>query len=545
MRAVDVSIKHQHSPHVSCANLADRISCLLNCAVGNRYAVRLDLVDPDGTVHEGQGAEIKISAHNMEIFDEEVERQLEEAEAMARIIRKEERAELMRDIRQGNWKKILGQDKEEEEEEDRATDAVALEVDPFEGVVIEFEDLENCSMDELLYFHRTKKMKTKLLKHDTQDEVLEKIKEEWANRLEAIKKFDRSLLDAEAAINVGIKIPSVRDDFRRFMLNPAFAIARLGLKDARSHLVQLFSCELNKGTLQSGGLEKIQLDKRATEKGGPSLEENAYEGKQLVFTGGMAAGQYGIITHYLPLDVATGKDKVCEILHWYTANAEKSTKYQILNANYEELHVKGQARSGDKATITLSEDADSMKNSYKGMLIKITKGPGKSQRAKILAYDGETKQCLIDKWIWDKSLMEKAFDQDDDNVPTVPPTGESHYHLKMEDAKERTVSLHLSGRCAKDGYDGVIFFSTDAPTFDMYSGRTIVIAGDRQWDGETAKDRGSVTVRRREKERPADESWPCSANFTSSSSHDDVCVCVRACVCAHVCRGSWRVWYLQ
>jgi len=447
--------------------------------VGNRYAVRLDLVDPDGTVHEGHGAEIKISAHNMEIYDEEVERALEEAEVLAKIKRKEERAELLRDVWQGKWKKILGKEEEEADEADEDPNGVtATKNDPFEGVVIEFEDLSiDSTMEELRHFHKSKKMKVKLMKHDTQDEVLEKIKEEWTNRLEAIKKFDRSLLDAEAAINVGIKIPSVRDDFRRFMLNPAFAIGRLGLKDARSQLSPLFSCELTKGTLQSGGLEKVQLDKHPAEKGGPSMEENAYVGKQLLFIGGMAAGQYGIISHYHPVDPMTGEEKVCEILHWYTANAEKSTKYQVMNAEYGDLHVKGQARSGDKATITLAEDADSMKNSYKGMLIKITKGPGKSQRAKILAYDGETKQCLVDKWIWDKSLFEKAFDQDDDNIPTVPPTDQSHYHLKMEDHKERTVPLHLSGRSARDGYDGVIFLSKDAPIFDMYSGRTIVLTG--------------------------------------------------------------------
>ena len=68
--------------------------------VGNRYAVRLDSVDPDGTVHEGQGVEIKISAHNMEIYDREVEEALAEQEALDKIRRKEERAELLRDIRQ-------------------------------------------------------------------------------------------------------------------------------------------------------------------------------------------------------------------------------------------------------------------------------------------------------------------------------------------------------------------------------------------------------------------------------------------------------------
>ena len=43
-------------------------------------------------------------------------------------------------------------------------------------------------------------------KHDSQDEIFEKIKEEWQNRLAAIKKFDRSISDAEAAIAVGIKV---------------------------------------------------------------------------------------------------------------------------------------------------------------------------------------------------------------------------------------------------------------------------------------------------------------------------------------------------
>lgn len=207
------------------------------------------------------------------------------------------------------------------------------------------------------------------------------------------------------------------------------------------------------------------------------MEDKMYDGKQLLFTGGMAAGQYGVIHHYIPVDPLSGEERVCEILHWYTATPDKTTKYRILNADYEELHVKGKARNGDKSTITLAENADSMKNSYRGMLIKITKGPGKSQRAKILAYDGETKQCLVDKWIWDKSIMEKAFDQDDDNIPTVPPTGESYYHLKMEDQKGRTVPLHLDGRSQKDGFEGIMFLAKNAPDFDMYSGRTVVVTG--------------------------------------------------------------------
>lgn len=395
--------------------------------VGNRYAVRLDLVEKDGTVREGQGAEIKIGANNMEIYDVEVERELEEQEALAKIKLKEERAELMRDIRQGNWKKIMGQAEEEGEDKEAEVDG------PFEGVEIEFEQLhEESTPEELRHFHKQKKLKVWLGKHDTQDEIFEKIKEEWQNRLAAIKKFHRSIADAEAAIAVGVKVPSVRDDFRRFVLNPAFAIVKVGLKDARQHLYQYLCSDLTHGTLQYGDLEKVILAKGAPEKGGASMEEGAYNGKQLLFMGGMAAGQYGIINEYYPVDPITGNERVANILHWYAADADQTTKYQVMNAEYQPLHVKGQARKGDKTSITLAEDADDMKNSYKHMLIKITKGPGKSQRAKILAYDGETKQCLVDKWIWDKSIMEKAFDQDDDNIPTVPPTGtRARAHTQM------------------------------------------------------------------------------------------------------------------
>jgi len=417
--------------------------------VGNRYAVRLDQVDPDGSVLEGQGAEIKVAANNIEIYDEEVEKALAELEVEAKIKVKEERAELMRDIRTGNWKKIMGQDDDDNDDAGHKEDE---DVDLFEGVVLEFEELtDESSVEELRHFHKQKKMKVWLGKHDPPEEVLVKIKEEWQGRLDAIKKFNRSLQDSVAAINVGVKVPSVRDDFRRFILNPAFAVARVGLKDARSQLYELLCRDLTKGTLQYGSLEKVKLDKRAFEKGGPSMEEKAYNGKQLLFTAGMAAGQYGIINHYYPVDPLTGEEKIAEILHWYTADADTTTKYQILNAEYGDLHVKGQAQRGDKTSITLAPDADAMKNSYKNMLIKITKGPGKSQRAKILAYDGETKQCLVDKWIWDKSILEKAFDQDDDNIPTVPPNEKSQYHLKMENPKGQTVSLHLYGRSSKAG----------------------------------------------------------------------------------------------
>jgi hypothetical protein len=448
--------------------------------VGNRYAVRLDSVDPDGTVHEGQGQEIKIAAHNMEIYDKEVEDALAEQEALEKIRRKEERAELFQDIRQGNWKKILGNEVEVEGEDGdgEGGEGRMQAADPFEGVTIEYEDLtDESTVEELRHFYAKKKMKAWLGKSDTQDEILAKIREEWAMRLEAIKKFERSFLDAEAAIHVGFKVPSVRDDFRRFIVNPAFAIAKVGLKDARQHLYQFLCRDLTKGTLLHGDFDKVVLDKRPPEKGGPLNEDGAYNGKQLMFIGGMAAGQYGIIHHYYAVHPLTSEARVAEILQWYAADADSTTRYQIMNEEFQDLHIKGRARKGDKTAITLAEDADSMKNSYKGMLIKITKGPGKSQRAKIAAYDGETKQCLVDKWIWDKSILEKAFDQDDDNIPTVPPTGDSFYHLYMESEKEKTITLHLCGRCHKAGYDGAMFLSKHAANFDAYSGRTVKIIG--------------------------------------------------------------------
>ena len=443
--------------------------------VGSRYAVRLDAVDPDGVVHEGQGTEIKVGANNMQIYDEEVEQVLAEQEAESKIRAKEERAALIRDIREGNWKKILGQVAEEEEENPEENED---DIDPADEVKIEYANLtDDTSIEDLHLFHKQKRMKEKLSKHDTQEEVLSKIREEWTGRLAAIKKFERSIQDAEDSIIVGVKVPAVRDPFRRFVINPAFAISTIGLKDARGQLTKLLSWDITKGTLVSGSLAKVILQKLPPEKGGPSMDEGKYNGKQLICTGGMSAGQYGVIQQYYPVDPLTAEERVCHILHWYPAYADMTSKYQILNMDYGVLHVKGRARKGDKTSITLAEDADSMKNSYKGMLIKITKGPGKSQRAKILTYDGETKQCLVDKWIWDKSIMERAWDQDDDGIPTVPPTEESYYCLKMEDAKERTIDLHLSGRCSKNGYEGAMFVSKHAPDFDMYSGRTVEIVG--------------------------------------------------------------------
>ena len=487
--------------------------------VGNRYAVRLDLIDPDGTVHPGQGVEIKVGANNMEIYDEEVEQQLAEAEMDAKIAAQEARKELFRDIRAGNWKKVLGTEHDSllNNQDDKKKETID------DDVVIEFEALSEMSTsEELRHFHKQKRMKSWLGKHDTPEEIYEKIKEEWDRRLACIKKFNRSLMDAEAAINVGMQVPSVRDDFRHFILNPAFAIARIGLKDARTQLSELLSRELTKGVLTSGNAEMVTLSRVPSnpeivvemkesdfghmacfpnelppKRGGPVLLEKVYDGKAILFTGGMAAGQYGVIEHYFPTNPITGDGPPeCKILQWYTATPDKTTKYRILNAQYGELHVKGRAQKGDTTSITLSEDADDMKNSYQGMLVKITKGPGKSQRAKILAYDGETKQCMVDEWIWDKSLLEKALDQDDDNIPTIPPTGASHYHLKMEDSRGqsagnqfedgesfkkagKTVSLHLDGRCQKEGTEGVMFLSKHAPDFDMYTGRTVNIIGGK------------------------------------------------------------------
>ena len=53
----------------------------VQASVGNRFSIKMDAVDRDGTVRKGQGLEIRVAPENMEIFDEELEAMLDAEEA--------------------------------------------------------------------------------------------------------------------------------------------------------------------------------------------------------------------------------------------------------------------------------------------------------------------------------------------------------------------------------------------------------------------------------------------------------------------------------
>eukprot|EP00961_Rhodomonas_salina_P118426 1594187-Rhodomonas_salina.1 len=65
------------------------------------------------------------------------------------------------------------------------------------------------------------------------------------------------------------------------------------------------------------------------------------------------------------------------------------------------------------------------------------------QVGRIQGYRGETKVATVEFWRYDKDWLEKALDQDDENLPLVMPTSKSKYRIMYQAVNGKNVPLHL------------------------------------------------------------------------------------------------------
>ena len=82
------------------------------------------------------------------------------------------------------------------------------------------------------------------------------------------------------------------------------------------------------------------------------------------------------------------------------------------------------------------------------------------------------------------------MDQDDHDIPFEPPTAKTRYAMMLPGTDEQPFprTLHLSGRCAKNGSITLVHLAKGAPDIDVYSGKgTPHRRGDR--DGAVCADR--------------------------------------------------------
>ena len=72
------------------------------------------------------------------------------------------------------------------------------------------------------------------------------------------------------------------------------------------------------------------------------------------------------------------------------------------------------------------------------------------------------------------------MDQDDHDIPFEPPTAKTRYAMMLPGTDEQPFprTLHLSGRCAKNGSITLVHLAKGAPDIDVYSGKGLrIVAG--------------------------------------------------------------------
>ena len=233
----------------------------VQAGVGNRFSVKLDLIEKDGAIREGQGAELKIGLQNMTVWDSEIEEVLAAEEVKAKEAARMERDQAVKDLLALRFRKLLPA-KKAVIDENRGSEI--LENEPkLERLRIEFSDLSaQSNVETLRSFHRQEKMRCILGKWDNSIEIFAKIDEEWKERHDAVRKADRHLKDAEAAIRVGSLHPAVRNEYRAWIINSSFAIALQALTEGRKRLLHHFAHEIVQGYVQDYNAASRELTDR-------------------------------------------------------------------------------------------------------------------------------------------------------------------------------------------------------------------------------------------------------------------------------------------
>lgn len=139
-------------------------------------------------------------------------------------------------------------------------------------------------------------------------------------REQAVKKLERAILDAEAAIRFGTAEPTKRNERREWGLNPMIAVAGLGVREARAQIRVGKVTTVTAGAVQSGARDSFVLDKRDPEKGGPSAADHAYDGMMVEITRGVGKGMVAAVTRY------HGRTHRAEVLRWNAAPSDTSSK---------------------------------------------------------------------------------------------------------------------------------------------------------------------------------------------------------------------------
>eukprot|EP00960_Hanusia_phi_P069632 767137-Hanusia_phi.AAC.6 len=426
---------------------------------GDMYKVTLDKVERDGTVRRGEGMELRVTVSNMEIWDEQVEEELSQELREVRSQFAAQRRSTMMSMIGLDAKPSTSQVKVEELREEDAEEST-----------IAFEDLSPASDEVTLReFHRKQRLKCRLGRYDNAEEIYAKIEREWKEREIVQANCSRSLRDCEAAIRITLLQPSVKHKDGKFRPNPALEVAKIALKQGKAQVKELLAHQLRQFRVK--GVEENSVFFQAS----PGDRRHAHAGKvsfvkrTLVVEDGVGRGQFGTIASH------SEEEQLVQIFRWYPATCDQTSAYKILNSQFLPLHIHGRVQRATKTSVMLSENAEPQDNCYRFMLLRITKGPGKSQRARVLEYNGKTRVAVIDGWEWDKSWLEQALDQDDNDLPTVQPTSESFYKLHYVDSSGKTIELPLQGKCSRPAGEGELSLAAAAPGEDLLSGKSLVI----------------------------------------------------------------------
>jgi len=133
------------------------------------------------------------------------------------------------------------------------------------------------------------------------------------------------------------------------------------------------------------GNNQIQLD------AGASAVNGQYDPSLVVLTGGTGAGQSRMVLEY------AGATKTATVDRNWRTNPDATTVFQVLAFPGREHVNEGLFTAATAITAQLNTAASALDNAYLGQTLFIRSGTGEDQARVVVAYEGATRTCIINR----------------------------------------------------------------------------------------------------------------------------------------------------
>jgi hypothetical protein len=262
-------------------------------------------------------------------------------------------------------------------------------------------------------------------------EIWPQIEQEWAHRKKISKQAAKKIKSAEALIYAAADAPAVRDDLRKFIINPKFQEARNLFRDLKeTFLAPALEYTLHQGTISRGGITAVELDNKKPsknadgEKGANSSFLAPIFGR---FGAGATDGQDQDGHHQEKTGPASGGGDEAELPPQVTEGEENKKRTEndqtdennrpVLHGNDQENPRGGSPRTqneepqsavkkpqkdrvGNLTSLQQDDDmyTDTNSHAYVGRTLRILEGSAKGCFSTIKKYDQDTKTAYLWQW---------------------------------------------------------------------------------------------------------------------------------------------------